>query len=163
MQASLARSPLLGARGAETTRPSRQLQGEEEEVGLARGGSERGSPRASPAHSARSAPAGTGGLGSRRRRVGAHTLVQPQRAEEPGLCPELGGNVRTGPRLRLAHCGDLAFSGRERAPQLEKRRGPRTFLLSEGRPAGRPVPRLLSGTPRRRGPRRAMEPGLQES
>jgi hypothetical protein len=46
---------------------------------------------------------------SRRRRAGAGTPVQPQRAEEPGLCPELGGNVRTAPRLCLAHCGDLAF------------------------------------------------------
>lgn len=46
--------------GLRTTRPSRQLQGEEEEVGPARGERERVSPRASPAHSARSAPAGTG-------------------------------------------------------------------------------------------------------
>lgn len=38
----------------------------------------------------------------------------------PGLRRELGRNVGTGRRLCLAHCGDLAFPGRERAPQLEK-------------------------------------------
>lgn len=99
----------------------------------------------------------------RRRRAGARTLVQPQRAEEPGLCPELGGDVQTGPRLCLAHCGDLAFPGRQCAPQLEERRSPRTFLRSEGRPAGRRGPVRQSGKPRRRGPGRAMEPGLPEA
>lgn len=87
----------------------------------------------------------------RRRRAGARTLGRPQRAEEPGLCPALGGNVRTAPLLCLAHCGDLAFPGRERAPQLEEQRRPRTFLCSEGRPAGRTAPVLQSGAPRRRG------------
>lgn len=50
-----------------------------------------------------------------------------------GLRRELGRNAWTGRRLCLAHCGDLAFPGRERAPQLEKLRRPRTFLQFQGR------------------------------
>nr|XP_012807390.2 basic salivary proline-rich protein 1-like [Jaculus jaculus] len=80
----------------------------------------------------------------------------------PGRCLELGDHVRPSPprtEAGLAHCGDLASSssspGRERAPQLEKRRGRRTFLASEG------APHQLqhAAAP---GPRRAMELGLTE-
>lgn len=59
--------------------------------------------------------------------------MQPLRAEDPGCAGKRGRDVRTGLRLCLAHCGDLAFPGRERAPQLEKQRRPRTFLRSQGR------------------------------
>lgn len=97
---------------------------------------ERASRLAGAQRSERSCGHWFGGLGSRRRPAGARTLVQPERAEEPGLCPELGGNVGTGPRLGLAHCGDLAFPGRERAPQREGSGDRGLFAGPRGAPQG---------------------------
>lgn len=134
-------------------------------MGLARGGSEteREPLRlASAQRSERSCGHWCDGLGSRRRRAGAPALVQPQRAEEPGLCRELGGNVWTGPRLLSALRRPRLPLPRARAT-AGKAAETADFLRSEGRPAGRTVPGLQSGTPRRRGPLRAMEPGLQEA
>lgn len=88
-----------------------------------------------------------GGLGGGRR-AGAPTPVPPQRAEKPGLSPALGGHVRAGPRRCLAHCGALAFPGRERAPQRGERRRPRTCCGPRGAPQGA---RSQGGSRARRG------------
>lgn len=123
-------------------------------MGLAPGGSERASPRASPAHSARSAPAGTfAGLsaagGAEReperrcsscvRRIRAAQGTGPQR---PDWTETVLSALR---RPRLSR------------PQLEKQRRPRTFLRSQGRTTAvlQSMPAVAPGG--------AMELGLPEA
>lgn len=129
-------------------------------MGLEPGGSERASPRASPAHSARSAPAGTvvgpsvaGGAEGEpgRRGTGAVTVCRG-----PGLHRELGRNVQTGRTLLSALRRPRLSRPRARARHLEKQRSQRTFLRSQGRTT--PVLQSVHTV----APRGAMEPGLPE-
>lgn len=129
--------PLLGGRGSELQGPAGSCRGRRrrwDQRGVRR--ESEPSRLAGAQRSERSCGHWCGGPGSGRRQAGAPTLLQPRRAEELGLCPELGGDVRAGPRLSLAHCGDLAFPGRGRALHLGEPRSLRTFLRSGGAPRG---------------------------
>lgn len=100
---------------------------------------ERASRLASAQRSERSSGHWCGGLGSRRRQAGTELWCSSSARRRPGCTravPGLGGNVRTGPRLCLAHCGDLAFAGGDRAPQRESSGDRGLFSGPRGAPQG---------------------------